>query len=303
MSRAARLHHPGSAFHIVSRTQGHEPWFVDDIKDEIAEILLRGVHEAGARGVAFAIMDNHLHIILYQGREPLGRVMQPALRRIALLVQRTHQHVGHVFERRFRARLCHDAEHLPNAIVYVHRNPVKAGRCRQTTDYRWSSARAFNGDCAPGFLCIEDGLRAFDTSGMTSIDALREAYRNRLRRCTDKELDGYWDWFVSSVRRRRGTPYLPLTQHRERARLRDLRDVALTILATIDDQCPVELVRSRYGGPRVVAVRKHLVAALNQRGYSGVAIARYMRISEATVSKVCSAMRRAQIPDMQMERE
>lgn len=300
MSRAARLHHPESAFHIVSRTQGHAPWFVDDIKDDVAEMLLRGVHQAGARGVAFAIMNNHFHLIVFQGREPLGRMMQPPLRRIALLVHRTHKTVGHVFERRFRARLCHDTEHLPNAIIYVHRNPVKAGLCDRSTDYRWSSARAFDGSCNPGILCVEDGLRVFGTTGSTSIESLRTSYRERVDRCTDEELDGYWEWFSRFARRGRGTAYLPVSQHKERAALRDLRDVALKILATIDDQCPPGLVRSRYGGPQVVAVRKQLIAALCQRGYAGAAIARYMHISEATVSKVRRAQRDAQIPDMRL---
>lgn len=297
MSRTARLHHPGSAFHIVSRTQGHEPWFVDSIKDEIADMLLRGTHVAGARPVAFAIMDNHFHLILFQGREPLGGVMQGPLRRIALLVQRTHHHIGHVFERRFRSKLCHDLEHLPNAILYVHRNPVKSGRCRQATDYKWSSAVAFEGGCAPGLLCIDDGLRAFDVNGSSSQESQRLAYRDRMRRCSDDELDGYWTWFLHTVRRNRGerTLYVPTSAHRERPGLRDLRDVALNILTTIDGDVPSELVRSRYGGPRVVAIRKQLIAALGQRGYPGVAIARYLRISEATVSKVIAAMRWAGI--------
>lgn len=256
-------------------------------------MLLRGSHAGGARPVAFAIMDNHFHLILFQGREPLGVVMQAPLRRIALLVQRTHNHVGHVFERRFRSKLCHDLEHLPNAIVYVHRNPVQSGRCRTATEYRWSSATAFEGGCAAGLLCVDDGLRAFDSTGSASLESMRSVYRDRLRRCTDDELDGYWKWFMQIVRRKRGSrsPYVPTSIHRERASLRDLRDVASSILATIDRDVPPELVRSRYGGPRVSAIRKQLIAALVQRDYPGVAIARYLRVSEATVSKVRSAMR------------
>jgi len=60
---------------------------------------------------------------------------------------------------------------------------------------------------------------------------------------------------------------------------------------SIDPAANVELVRSRYGGPEIVAVRTQLIAALTQRGYAGVAVARYLRISEATVSRIRSAMR------------
>jgi hypothetical protein len=140
-------------------------------------------------------------------------------------------------------------------------------------------------------------LRAFDSTGSASLGSLRAAYRNRLHRCTDDELDAYWTWFLRSVRSKRGErkAYLPTSPHRERAALCDVRDVAHKILRTIDEDVPMDLIRSRYGGPRVCSIRKQLIAALHQRDYPGVAIARYLRISEATVSKVRSALRWAEL--------
>jgi REP element-mobilizing transposase RayT len=300
MGRAIRLHHPRCAFHVVSRTQGQQPWFVDSIKQEIADLLVSGVVLAEARPVAFAVMDNHFHLVFFQGRLTLSETMQPALRRIALLVQNTHGTHGHVFERRYRAKLCQDSEHLPNAILYVHRNPVKAKLCGRAVDYKWSSARAYEGACPPGLICVEDGLRAFDELGSASVNDLRELYRTRLRRQPDSALDEYWSWFWHSIRRRRtgSQPCVPNSPHSERAGLRDLRDVAIRILPTIDRSIDVELVRSRYGGRDIVDARTQLIAALNQRGYSGVDIARYLRISEATVSRIKSAVRRGCLPDI-----
>lgn len=292
MPRTTRPYHPGSAFHIVSRTQGQEHWFVDDLKDTIAEILLTGSASAGARTLAFAVMSNHFHLLLFQGAEPLGWTMQPILRRIALLVQKTQKRQGHIFERRYRAKLCHDNEHLPNAILYIHRNPVAANICRQPSEYRWSSSRAFEGGAPPGLLCVDDGLRAFDVNGGSSIVTLREIYEARLARTSDAEMASYWDWFAQRIHRRnsRGQS-IPNSPHMDRATLRDLRDVAKRILFSIDPKMDIQLVRSRYGGANIVAVRTQVIAALLQRRYTGAAIARYMRISQATVSKVRSAMR------------
>lgn len=300
MGRALRLHMPGAAFHIVSRTQGKEPWFSDDLKDAIADVLLRGAASGGARALAFAVMDTHFHLIVLQGRAPLGETMQPTLRRIALLVQKRRQCEGHVFERRYRAKLCRDSEHLPNAILYVHRNPVKAGICAAATNYRWSSARAYDGRCSPGLLCVNDGLAAFDPDGVASVEATRAAYRERLARTPDSELDEYWNWFWRALRRRRSERALqvPRSPHAHRSALADVRDVALRILHTIDADIDSDLVRSRYGGARVVLVRNQLIAALVQRDYSGVSIARYLRISEASVSRVRGAMRWANLPEI-----
>lgn len=292
MPRATRPYHPGSAFHIVSRTQGREHWFSDDLKDTIAEILLTGSASAGARTIAFAVMSNHFHLLLFQGTEPLGWTMQPILRRIAVLVQKTQKREGHVFERRFRAKLCGDAEHLPNAILYIHRNPVEAEICRQPSEYRWSSARAYDGAVPPGLLCVNDGLRAFDVHGGSSLVSLHEIYKNRLERTADAEMSSYWDWFTQRIHRRSalGRP-IPNSPHMDRVALRDLRDVAKRIIYSIDPKLDVDLIRSRYGGPHIVAARTQVIAALLQRGYPGCAIARYMRVSQATVSKIRSAMR------------
>ena len=292
MGRALRLHQPGCAFHVVSRTQGHEPLFTDDIKTEIADLLLRGVASAGARPIAFAVMNTHFHLILLQGAAPLGWTMQPVLRRIALLVHAKHNREGHVFERRYRAKLCNDREYLPNAILYVHRNPIEAAICRRAADYRWSSAAAYEGYAPPGLLAINEGLQAFDPLGTASLDQTRTAYQDRLVHTDKTKMDEYWTWFWRAVRRKRDSvPVIPQSRHVHRASLRDLRDVALVILRTIDPDIPVDLVRSRYGGPHVVAVRTQLIAALLQRDYPNVKIAKYLRISESTVSRVRSGMR------------
>ena len=294
MGRALRLHQPGSAFHVVARTQGKEPWFVDNLKDAIADILLAGTASVGAKPIAFAVMDNHFHILLLQGGASLGETLQPVMRRIAILIQKTQHRSGHIFERRYRAKLCADAEHLPNAILYVHRNPVKAGMCRDANEYRWSSARAYENKKLPGFLSIDDGLRAFDSlGGSSSVAQLREVYLARLHAAKDADLDDYWTWFMQHSRRRRrhSVQYVPRSSHYRRAVLSDVRDAALHILRSIDKDVDVDIVRSRYGGPRIVAIRRQLIAALLQRGYAGVDIARYLRVSQALVSSVKSAMR------------
>jgi len=300
MGRALRLHQPGSAFHVVSRTQGHARWFDDGIKTEITDVLLRGVASVGAKPIAFAVMDTHFHLIILQASAPLGWTMQPILRRIALLVHKRHGVEGHVFERRFRAKLCRDSDHLPNAILYVHRNPVAAAICRLPCDYQWSSAAEYDGRRTPGFLAVDDGLGVFASEPGASPDEARAAYRLRLDATPETELDGYWSWFWQQVRRRRPSDpgYVPTSKHRDRAQLRDIRDVALIILRSIDPHANAEFVRSRYGGPRIVAIRYQLIAALHQRGYSGVSIAKYLRISQATVSRVRAAIRWSTIENM-----
>lgn len=297
MGRTLRLHQPGAAFHICSRTQGHLPLFDDGCKDAVADILLTGVVSAGAKPIAFAVMDNHFHLIMMQGAASLGWTMQPILQRIALLMQRRHKVEGHVFERRFRAKCCQDAAYLPNAIVYVHRNPVKAKMTSRPCNYRWSSAACYEGKAPPGFIAVADGLQAFDPEGCASVDQQRQAYVDRFKPGAHDSDEDYWDWYFRP-RYQKHKLTLPATPHSSRRALRDIRDVAIEILRTINKEIAIELVRSRYGGHEVVSVRKQLIAVLIQRDYPGVAIAKYLRVSEATVSLVRSAMRWGSLPDV-----
>ena len=139
MSRARRQQQPGCVFHVTARTQGRARWFTAAIRSRIAEMIASGVSSAGASLLAFAVMPNHLHIVLAQGRATLGWTMQPILRRVALLVQRTHRLSGHIFERSYASKPCLDADYARTVILYTHFNPVKAGLCSSPEEYAWTS--------------------------------------------------------------------------------------------------------------------------------------------------------------------
>jgi REP element-mobilizing transposase RayT len=294
MARTLRPHQPGAAFHIVSRTQGHQHWFLPDMKREIEKYVVDGVASGGARLFAHAVMDNHIHVLLFQGSAPLGWVMQPILRRSALLVQRVHGVEGHVFERNFRVRQCESVEHVRNSILYIHRNPVVARMCQTAIDYEFSSARAYEGLVPCGSICVDDGLQVFGCGTSTSSNDLRIEYRMRLNREMPPDDVKFFDFFLPH--RRRSTT-LAITRWSEQSRrpATDIRDAALRIIKAIDPDAVIELVRSRYGGPKIVAIRHQVIASLLQRGYAGVEIASYLRVSAATVSKVRSRMRWASL--------
>jgi REP element-mobilizing transposase RayT len=294
MARTLRPHQPGAAFHIVSRTQGHQHWFLPDMKREIAKHIVDGVASAGARLISHVVMDNHIHVLLFQGSAPLGWVMQPILRRTALLVQRIHDVEGHVFERNFRVKQCESVEHVRNAILYIHRNPVVAELCQAAIDYEFSSARAYEGLVPCGSICVEDGLQVFGCGTSTSTNDPRVEYRMRLNGSMEPDELEWFDFFMP---RRRVRTKLAITRWSEQSRrpAMDVRDAALRVIKAIDPNAVVELVRSRYGGPQIVAIRYQVIASLLQRGYSGVEIASFLRVSATTVSKVRSRMRWASL--------
>ena len=68
-------------------------------------------------------------------------------------------------------------------------------------------------------------------------------------------------------------------------------DVAQHLLARIDRDCNLDVVRSGTRLPRVSIIRKQLIGALLARGFRGSAIARFFGLSETAVSRVAVSLR------------
>lgn len=161
--------------------------------------------------------------------------------------------------------------------------------CDTPSAYEFSSARAYEGIVPCGNICVEEGLQLYGCSTTSSAD-LRSSYLQQLGSpLSAEEREPLEYWLQPRARRR----YLAITrwQEHERRPLMDVRDAALRLLKVIDADADLDVVRSRYGNSRIVAVRVQVIASLLQRNYNGTAIADYLRISPATVSRVRSQMR------------
>ncbi|MGH7465566.1 MAG: transposase, partial [Longimicrobiales bacterium] len=142
MGRLLRPALPGAPFHITARTQWQEPLFAG-AEEEVATLIRGSIDRSDAQLLAYAVMGNHIHVIVVQGRRPLSAYMQPLLRRIALVVNRRRDRRGHVFGRRYSHSVCQDPEYFRSMVAHVHLNPVRAGICGKPDDYRWTSHRDY----------------------------------------------------------------------------------------------------------------------------------------------------------------
>lgn len=313
MPRTHRSHLPGAVFHLTARTQGHEPWFTGDVRDRIVEFTASVLRVSDYSLLAYAVMSNHLHLLVRQGESRLDRVMQPLLRRIALVVQRTHGLTGHVFERRFRDHVCHDADHTRATIAYIHLNPVRAGLATEPGAYRWTSHSIYVGHSEPtvmtGALGVEHALGLFAPREGLRTEELRRAYRR------------YVGWRVRYDRHRAaqrggavGGPPPPRPPVRagdihwaatfgsgvvcpaggengRRAPRPDLHSIARRTLAELAPDLDLERIRSPYKGRAAARARRAMVERMSDAGHSGRAVAQYLRVSDQCVSKILAARR------------
>ena len=90
--------------------------------------------------IAFCLMDNHVHFILYGKREDVLKWMA-LYHRLTMTWQKKHRDGSPITETwEYDAWQIMGNEDLKEKIAYVFRNPMAAGQAVVPTNYRWSSA-------------------------------------------------------------------------------------------------------------------------------------------------------------------
>ncbi|HEX6132987.1 MAG TPA: transposase [Longimicrobiales bacterium] len=312
MGRKRRPNATGVPFHLTARIQGHDPLFVG-MEQRITEHILHFATRARMQPIAWAIMPNHLHIVVVQGDLPLWRFMQPLLRKIALGVMTRSGREGHVFERRYGSRPALDPDYLRTVIAYVHLNPVRAGMCGSPGDFAHSShtqyCTAVEGRMPTRLeASIELTLRLFGTRAEDSPSVCRGNYLRflRWRLAADAHLAvhgpeashtgpppphfpaGDTHWYAQYGRTAERAASMEVTRATSRP---DLRTVALRALDDTSSGVTLECLRNG-GGTRLLArTRRQVIARCLAAGYANHQVAAFLNVSGTTVSKVAATQR------------
>lgn len=319
MGRLRRPYLPGGIFHLTARTIDRKRRFTSRLRTAAIETVSDVVPRSGVRLLAVAIMSSHLHLVVQQGAAPLSRLMQPLLRRLALLLQRTHGHEGPIFWRHYGCQPCQDPCHVRNAIVYTHLNPVRAGLCRDPAAYPWTSHAFYaRGKTMPPreiaalgpVLDPSVALPLFAAGRGRLTGRLREDYDEfvRWRLLVDAAREGgeendpladppetvlppgfhAWDPDWSNAL----SPLFHSPQAANRAgnpELRrqmapDMATIARNVLAQETQTLSLSEIRGRGGGLERSRVRRAIMGRLHAAGYRNVEIARLLGLSESAVS-------------------
>ena len=94
-------------------------------------------------------MPNHYHLLVETPAPNLSAGMQRLNSVYAQWFNDLYGCTGHAFERRFYSRLVESNDDLLELARYIVLNPVRAGICDDSAEWRWSSYRALAGK-APG---------------------------------------------------------------------------------------------------------------------------------------------------------
>jgi putative transposase len=141
MPRGPRLDAPGTLHHAIVR--GIEKGLiVRDDKDRQAFVARLG-DVAGLTKTsvyAWALLPNHVHLLVRSGMVGLPAFMRRLLTGYAITFNRRHERHGHLFENRYKSIVCDEDAYFQELVRYIHLNPVRAGLCADLTElgrYPW----------------------------------------------------------------------------------------------------------------------------------------------------------------------
>jgi REP element-mobilizing transposase RayT len=126
--------------------------------------------------LAWALMPNHVHLLVRSGPTPLSTVMARLLTGYAGAFNRRHKRRGRLFQNRYKSILVEDEPYLLELVRYLHLNPLRAGLVgdlRALDRYPWTGHSALLGRVARPWQAIGEVLEQY---GPTRHRA-RRAYR------------------------------------------------------------------------------------------------------------------------------
>lgn len=157
MARRRRINPPGAVYHVINRSNRRRTIFYKAADYQaFLNLLVESLVRRPMRIIAFCIMPNHWHLILWPTEEVSLSAYMHWL--TGTHVRRYHAHyglvgTGHLYQDRYRSHMCQDDQGLLRMIRYVEANPRQASLVERAEDWPWSSLALRVNNDPEGLLC------------------------------------------------------------------------------------------------------------------------------------------------------
>lgn len=157
MPRKKRAKAESGIYHVMLRGINKQNVFLDDddymtMMRCLADLHLKRdglgkiVSKSECSVLAFALLPNHVHILLKEGDESLSHLMQRLEDRFVFFYNKKYDRCGHLFQDRFKSEPVDTEDYFRTLLRYIHWNPVKALLCRKLEGWMYSSWREYVDD-------------------------------------------------------------------------------------------------------------------------------------------------------------
>jgi putative transposase len=140
MPRVARIKSSTGIYHIITRGINQQNIFsCEDDYERFLNTLIRYCRKSKCEIYAYCLMDNHIHLLLKEGQEPLATTMKKIGTSYVYYYNWQYNRKGHLFQDRFKSEPVEDDAYFLTVLRYIHLNPIKAGIADDLTSYPYSS--------------------------------------------------------------------------------------------------------------------------------------------------------------------
>lgn len=144
MPRTGRQTSSTGIYHIILRGINRQIMFEDnEDKEKFIDTLEKYKEVSEYEVYAYCIMDNHVHILIKEGNEPLSKIMKRIGVSYVYWYNYKYDRSGHLFQDRYKSEPVENDEYLLTVIRYIHQNPFKAGIVDSIGQYQWSSHQEY----------------------------------------------------------------------------------------------------------------------------------------------------------------
>ena len=140
MPRAARKRSESGIYHIVMRGINRQVIFFER-EDflRFIETLQKYKNICEYQLFSYCLMDNHVHLLIKEGKEPLETIMRRICGSYVFWYNRKYDRIGYLFQDRFKSEAIKDDTYFLTVLRYIFQNPVKAGIVKNVIDYPWTN--------------------------------------------------------------------------------------------------------------------------------------------------------------------
>src|SRR4030042_5151445 len=128
MPRKARIDTAGALHHVIVRGIERRKIFrSDDDRENFMKRLSKLIPETKTDCFAWALIPNHVHLLLRTGAIPISLLMNRLLTGYAGWYNKKYRRHGQLFQNRYKSILCQADLYLKELVRYIHLNPLRAG--------------------------------------------------------------------------------------------------------------------------------------------------------------------------------
>ncbi len=145
----------GQFYHVFNRGNNKQDIFVD--KQDFSNFLKRlyiildipylgrplkvkPLPKSSFTIVSYCLMTNHYHFFIRQNAEiPISKLVLKLCTSYSMYFNKKYNHIGHVFQDRFKAKLVTTDSYFSNLSAYIHLNP------KDSVNYQYSSLKGILG--------------------------------------------------------------------------------------------------------------------------------------------------------------